>query len=542
VIIEMERHMIIQVIMKKNCFLYLCLLLVLSFSNGHAQTQWADDFESFTYNIISNGGTFSNEPASWLEAPSSSCSKSYNYSQGETDPYDSVCEEEVINLPDQRIRMSAMAKGPDGGTNPENGLKVQAYAQIEFESPPNQDDGLMVAQKIRTWVSRQFTVTEEYTYKVEGSLSGEVDFFTWVDGDDPLFHFSEFLSATVSVIQLTLNEDDEVVVTPVTTLTVDAFEKEESETLILSPPNQDGYPAYQLKPQIFIETEIVNMDFMYGNIPPDSIDHLNDNNFYIGTPDEPVALEATIRKVARLTTRVVGGQGSISPADKDVDYGESEVLVADPEDQWKVASWYGTDDDASTGETNSVTMDSPKHVFVQFRDESAASDRKYLSAVVLGGEGTLSPGNGIYDEDETVTVTANPAEGWEVASWKGTADDGSTENANSVTMDKDKIVTVSFVELQYALLATVSEGQGTISPETGIYTPGETVTLTAQPADGWEVSSWTGTGDDDSDAETNTVVMNSDKSVSVIFSRIPIEALPGSSDSGGCFIISSSGE
>ncbi len=76
----------------------------------------------------------------------------------------------------------------------------------------------------------------------------------------------------------------------------------------------------------------------------------------------------------------------------------------------------------------------------------------------------------------------------------------------------------------YLLTASVvkdEEGKahGTISPTSGIYYVGTIVTLTATPDTGWRVQAWTGTDDDLSTATTNTVVMYSDRTVTVDFSQ-----------------------
>jgi len=83
----------------------------------------------------------------------------------------------------------------------------------------------------------------------------------------------------------------------------------------------------------------------------------------------------------------------------------------------------------------------------------------------------------------------------------------------------------------FHLTASVVGGHGMVvptSPEpvdynstTDIYTyyAGTIVTLTAMPDGGWRVKAWGGTDDDSSTATTNTVVMNSDKSVTVEFKQ-----------------------
>jgi hypothetical protein len=144
-----------------------------------------------------------------------------------------------------------------------------------------------------------------------------------------------------------------------------------------------------------------------------------------------------------------------------------------------------------------------------------------LTAVVSGGNGTLSPTSGTYDEGETVILTATPFTGYQVATWSGTSDDSSTASTNTVIMNSDKTVTVSFESIpvtQYSLTASVSGGNGAVSPTTGTYDDGETVILTATPDTGYYVMSWSGTDDDNSTAISNTVVMNSNQTVTVIFS------------------------
>ena len=79
-----------------------------------------------------------------------------------------------------------------------------------------------------------------------------------------------------------------------------------------------------------------------------------------------------------------------------------------------------------------------------------------LTVSVTGGMGTVevtSPAPVLYDAvsdaywyygGTVVTVTATPAAGWRVEAWGGTDDDSSTETTNTVFMNADKNVSVSF--------------------------------------------------------------------------------------------------
>jgi hypothetical protein len=60
------------------------------------------------------------------------------------------------------------------------------------------------------------------------------------------------------------------------------------------------------------------------------------------------------------------------------------------------------------------------------------------------GSGSISPGNGTYNEGESVTLTAAPDEGWEFVNWTGSIN--RTSKTVTITMDGDKDITANFQE------------------------------------------------------------------------------------------------
>ncbi|MFW6244752.1 MAG: InlB B-repeat-containing protein, partial [Fibrobacterota bacterium] len=67
----------------------------------------------------------------------------------------------------------------------------------------------------------------------------------------------------------------------------------------------------------------------------------------------------------------------------------------------------------------------------------------------------------------------------------------------------------------YDLTVTVSQGQGSVSPQNGTYNRGQSVNVTATPSSGWEFDSWEG---DVSGADNPiTVTMNSNVSIGAVF-------------------------
>ena len=72
---------------------------------------------------------------------------------------------------------------------------------------------------------------------------------------------------------------------------------------------------------------------------------------------------------------------------------------------------------------------------------------------------------------------------------------------------------------KYTLTANINGGGSvTLDPPGGVYDPGTTVTLTAEPDAGWQFDHWS----EDADGSQNPyeIVMNEDKTVSAIFTRM----------------------
>ncbi|HEY4787057.1 MAG TPA: T9SS type A sorting domain-containing protein [Bacteroidales bacterium] len=142
-----------------------------------------------------------------------------------------------------------------------------------------------------------------------------------------------------------------------------------------------------------------------------------------------------------------------------------------------------------------------------------------LSASVSGGNGTVIPTSGTYNSGTSVTLTATPNSGYVVNAWTGV--DASNGNTATVNMTSNKTVTVSFKQATvttYTLSASVSGGNGTITPTSGTYNSGTSVTLTATPNSGYQVDTWTGV--DASNGNTATVSMTSNKTVTVSFKTV----------------------
>ncbi|MCL0077353.1 Ig-like domain-containing protein [Dehalococcoidia bacterium] len=165
---------------------------------------------------------------------------------------------------------------------------------------------------------------------------------------------------------------------------------------------------------------------------------------------------------------------------------------------------------------------------------------RYILTIAIdppaSGTVSLSPEpdpDGRYTAQTEVTLTAEPAAGWRFDRWSG--DVIGTEPTITLTMDAHKSVTAHFARVvvqppppvRYTLTVTVDPAQsGTVSlsplqPAAG-YLAGTTVTLTAEPAAGWEFDRWS--GDAVGTEPVTTVTMTRHKSVTAHF--VPVVPLP----------------
>jgi hypothetical protein len=206
--------------------------------------------------------------------------------------------------------------------------------------------------------------------------------------------------------------------------------------------------------------------------------------------------------------------------------GASIQVTASPSSGWNVGSWSGTVNNGSTSTVNSVTMPAGSQTvtvnYVQAPPTCYALTRTHTGS---GSDPSASPTNssgcssGQYTAGASIQVTASPSSGWNVGSWSGTVNNGSTSTVNSVTMPAgSQTVTVNYVQAPptcYALTRTHT-GSGSdpsASPtnssgcSSGQYTAGASIQVTASPSSGWNVGSWSGTTNDGSTSTVNTVTM-----------------------------------
>ncbi|MGX8689084.1 MAG: InlB B-repeat-containing protein [Bacteroidaceae bacterium] len=125
--------------------------------------------------------------------------------------------------------------------------------------------------------------------------------------------------------------------------------------------------------------------------------------------------------------------------------------------------------------------------------------------------------NGVeeFNEGSTVSIIATPTQNYTFQRWS----DGNTLNPRNLVMDRDYQLQPVFVyDQHYRLTANVSPTyRGQVNGR-GMYRPGETAHLVAEPSNGWEFDHWEDQPDNHN--PERDVVMNSDVNLTAVFVAI----------------------
>lgn len=228
----------------------------------------------------------------------------------------------------------------------------------------------------------------------------------------------------------------------------------------------------------------------------------------------------------RLTLAVIGG-GSVNPGVGTHDYqpNETVTVTATADEGWHFTGWTGACAEGPNPIT--VTMNASKSCTAVFERTT------YTLTTSTIGSGSVTSG-GLYNDGDTVTITATPSPGWHFVGWTGACAEG--PNPFTVTMDANKSCTAVFEPnpiVTYKLTVS-TDGDGTATPGTNWYNDGTKAVAVATPAAGWLFTGWTGacTGA----ATTCEVLMTMDKAITAHF----VEAVTVTTRTNGSGTVNSS--
>jgi hypothetical protein len=208
---------------------------------------------------------------------------------------------------------------------------------------------------------------------------------------------------------------------------------------------------------------------------------------------------------------VTNGPGSVSldPPGGSYPLGQSVTVTATPNAGAGFVGFSGS----LTGATSPqlLVMDSDQSITASFATLVS------LSVTTSGpGSVTLSPPGGSYLPGTQVTLSAVPGLNAAFTGWGGAL--GGSENPAQLTVNANTDVSASFTQLHSVSTAAVGPGTVSISPPTGPYAAGSTVTLTATPEADAAFVGWS--GDLGGATTPESLLVDADKSVTATFATL----------------------
>jgi hypothetical protein len=199
---------------------------------------------------------------------------------------------------------------------------------------------------------------------------------------------------------------------------------------------------------------------------------------------------------------------------------EQVTLTANPSAGYTFSSW--SDCDSSNSNTCSIAMSGNKTVTANFNQIPIVNYTLSLSnsgngSVKVNGTSYSLPWSGQSESGANVQIEAVPDNGWTFSNWTG--DYTGSDNPATVNMSANKNITANFSQnCDRILTINVSpndSGTVTKNPDKASYCNNEQVSLTAQPTEGYNFSSWSGV--DSNSGSTASITMSDNRTVTATF-------------------------
>ena len=421
----------------------------------------------------------------------------------------------------------------------------------------------------------EFTFTEAEAYEV---VEWKVNTDTVQEGRGQLTYTLESPSADTTV-NVVVREKPSVTVNEVSNGTVDVTYTLDGETV---QPSENGYVytgtgiSVTLAPATGYVVDAGAMEATYGVdlSHTDGSGATTDNMTYtIDNVQSDVTIAPVWEQLAAYTVgyyvvdTIGDGSGthgalSASVERKDMDSyensefvsgntvydGSTATFTASPDNGYIVQEWQ-VDGEVQAGNTsNTLTLSASEltadtTVTVQFREIgdkvtiSAGENGEITSAIAGGVDQIDNMETGFtLDEGASVTITAQPETGYEVASWSVNGERiENTQGENTFTYTSQSAntgaaISVEFQQVTYAVSWSAAGGTVTADGYTGTSADirgGTEVSFTAEPAYGYELTGWTVNGEPqngESD-ETFTWTVPNGQAADPALSSYQIEAL-----------------
>ena len=258
----------------------LTLLFVLfAFAQANANVQWDAEYYQFRFAVQPNGGIFY-DGGTYFN-PNGQEVRVFTNAGACCGSFGDIAQGSLSELNDT-IQLNAMAKGPDGGTNPKNGVLVEGFAEIVLDGF-QVNYGVEIDQQSQAWITRRFTVDKSGEYEVAANFTGEADFVAL--GEPVLRHHALYSYTGTVVLEEYQDGHPPTWLREAARFNFDNTTGSDSVDVELS--NQTGI-FYQLKALLEIDTDVQNL-YLF------SVQGPLKGPYQVGSEEAPFRLKATVK-------------------------------------------------------------------------------------------------------------------------------------------------------------------------------------------------------------------------------------------------------
>ncbi|TFF40991.1 DUF3494 domain-containing protein [Mucilaginibacter psychrotolerans] len=201
--------------------------------------------------------------------------------------------------------------------------------------------------------------------------------------------------------------------------------------------------------------------------------------------------------------------------------GSTVTVAALPSTGYAFTNFTENGNVVSTSSSYQFTMAGNKTLVANFMLIPPAQFAIVLSSLPVAG-GTTN-GSGAFNAGSTVTVSANPNNGYTFVNWTDNGNVASTSSSYQFVLTANRTLIAHFLAIpasQFALVLNSSPAAGGSTTGSGAYNSGTNVSVTATANPGYSFTSWSG----DASGSNNplTVTMNANKNITANFAPIVV--------------------
>ena len=167
--------------------------------------------------------------------------------------------------------------------------------------------------------------------------------------------------------------------------------------------------------------------------------------------------------------------------------GQSCTVSATPASGYTFVRWTENGTQVSTNANYTFTVTGNRTLVAQFQ----AQPQNYTISVSANpANGGTVTGGGTYQQGQSCTVSATPATGYNFVKWTENGNQVSTNANYTFIVTGNRTLVAQFQAQSYYIATTSNPSIGGTTSGNGIYHYGETCTVTATPAQGYEFVDW----------------------------------------------------